>query len=97
MLMRHLFLPAIVAITLCAASPVFSKTQRLSDEQVKQYIVDESIAAYSGNCPCPYNSARNGSRCGKRSAWSRAGGATPICYKDEVSKERVARWRQSRQ
>jgi len=97
MLMRHLFLSAILAVTVCAASPVFSKTQRLSDEQVKQHIIDESIAEYSGNCPCPYNSARNGSRCGKRSAWSRAGGEAPICYKDEVSKEMIASWRQNRQ
>ncbi|WP_437616631.1 hypothetical protein [Erwinia sp. V71] len=97
MFIRHLFLPAIIATALFAAAPVFSKSQRLSDDQVKQQIIDDSIAAYSGNCPCPYNSALNGSRCGKRSAWSRAGGETPICYKDEVSKEMIARWRQARQ
>lgn len=41
-----------------------------STEKIKQAIIQESIESYSGNCPCPYNSARNGSRCGGRSAWS---------------------------
>ncbi len=58
----------------------------ISDEQVKQ-IIQESIDSYPGNCPCPYNHARNGSRCGKRSVWSRAGGYTPTCYKEEITNE----------
>ena len=37
-------------------------------------------SSYSGNCPCPYNTASDGSSCGARSAWSRSGGASPICY-----------------
>ena len=37
-------------------------------------------SSYSGNCPCPYNTASDGSRCGARSAWSRSGGASPVCY-----------------
>jgi len=48
--------------------------QQLSDRQIREWIVAEDIAAYSGNCPCPYNRASNGSRCGRRSAWSRTGG-----------------------
>ena len=61
----------------------------ISDEQVKQQIIQESIDSYPGNCPCPYNHSRNGSRCGKRSAWSRAGGYVPICYKEEITGEMV--------
>jgi len=45
-----------------------SKKKPLSNAQIKQLLIDESIAAYSGNCPCPYNTASNGSRCGRRSA-----------------------------
>ncbi|BCO14131.1 hypothetical protein RIMD111065_24870 [Aeromonas hydrophila] len=68
---------------------------RLVDEQVKQQIIQESIDSYHGNCPCPYNYARNGSRCGKRSAWSRAGGYAPICYKEEITEDMVDEWRSS--
>lgn len=45
---------------------VFSNNQvfAISDAQIKQILIKQSIANYSGNCPCPYNTARNGSRCG---------------------------------
>ena len=55
----------------------------MTDQQVKSRIIQESIASYPGNCPCPYNTARNGSRCGKRSAWSRPGGYSPICFETD--------------
>lgn len=70
-----------------------AKPHRISDEQIKERIIRESISSYSGNCPCPYNSARNGSKCGKRNAWSRAGGDSPICYKDDVSRKMIDAWR----
>jgi hypothetical protein len=67
----------------------------LSDAKIRQILIDESIAAYSGNCPCPYNTARNGSRCGKRSAYSREGGAAPLCYPKDVSDEMVKQYREA--
>ncbi|WP_304168016.1 hypothetical protein [Lonsdalea britannica] len=70
-----------------------AKTPILSDEQVKKAIIQDSINEYPGNCPCPYNSAKNGSRCGGRSAWSRAGGYAPICYDSDVSKQMIEEWR----
>jgi hypothetical protein len=68
--------------------------KRLSDDQVKKLLIDESIAAYDGNCPCPYSRARNGSRCGRRSAHSREGGAAPLCFAADVSAEMVEAYRQ---
>lgn len=65
----------------------------LSDEQIRTILIKESIAAYDGNCPCPYSRARNGSLCGKRSAYSREGGAAPLCYAKDVSAEMVQRYR----
>ena len=57
----------------------------LSDEQIKQQMIQQSIASYPGNCPCPYNSARNGSSCGRRSAYSKPGGYDPLCYPGDIS------------
>ena len=74
------------------ASPLTARG-RLSDAQVKQRIIRASINEYPRNCPCPYNSASNGSRCGGRSAWSRAGGYAPLCYPSDVSKADVRAWR----
>lgn len=61
--MKMIALMALFFVNISAA-----KTSLLSDEQVKKAIIQESISNYPGNCPCPYNSARNGSRCGGRSA-----------------------------
>ena len=41
-----------------------------------------SSGSYSGSCACPYDRASDGSLCGARSAWSRSGGASPVCYED---------------
>lgn len=68
---------------------------KLSDAQIKQRIIKQSIAEYPGSCACPYNSARNGSSCGGRSAWSRGGGYAPMCYAKDVSAAQVRAWRQS--
>lgn len=37
-------------------------------------------AAVSGSCDCPYDTDRRGRSCGKRSAYSRPGGRSPVCY-----------------
>jgi hypothetical protein len=73
-----------------------SEQKTLTTAQMKQIIIEESIASYSGNCPCPYNSARNGSRCGKRSAYNRRGGYAPLCYPEDVTDEMVKEYRVSR-
>ncbi len=67
--------------------------ESLSDSQIKKAIIQESIMSYTGNCPCPYNYARNGSRCGKRSAYSRAGGYNTICYENDISEKMVKEYR----
>jgi hypothetical protein len=34
----------------------------------------------SGSCDCPYDTDKRGNSCGRRSAYSRPGGRSPICY-----------------
>ncbi|QJE74898.1 hypothetical protein HHL28_13735 [Aerophototrophica crusticola] len=66
-----------------------------SDEALKQAIIQESIAGYPGNCPCPYNTMRNGARCGGRSAYSRPGGYAPLCYPGDVTPEMLAQYKKA--
>lgn len=73
-----LFVLALFSLTVNAKS-------NLSDEQIKQQIIQQSIAGYAGNCPCPYNVARNGSSCGRRSAYLKPRGYDPICYPRDVT------------
>jgi hypothetical protein len=44
-------------------------------------------------CACPEDTARNGSRCGRRSAYNRPGGATPRCYVKDVMPEEITNYR----
>lgn len=84
-----LFLPVLAALFLVTGS--LNAAQ--SKDDIRQQIIDASIESYPGNCPCPYNSMRNGRQCGGRSAWSKDGGYSPICYKKEVTEEMIEEWR----
>jgi hypothetical protein len=92
-MMRRLpfaFVGTAFAMVLAMGSPAFAAP---SDDEVRESVVRESRARYSGNCPCPYNADRAGRACGGRSAWSRRGGETPICYANEVTDEQIKAWR----
>jgi uncharacterized protein YraI len=65
----------------------------LSDSTIIQRIIAESLAAYPGSCPCPYNRDRGGRTCGRRSAYSKPGGYSPICYAEDVSRAMIEAFR----
>lgn len=63
--------------------------QGVSDIKIRETIVQESRMAYyrTGHaCACPYDLSRNGQECGRRSAYSRPGGARPKCYISDVAR-----------
>ena len=66
------------------SKPSYSLPSYSSSTKSSQQQIDESIAAYPGSCACPYSRASNGSKCGKRSAWSKPGGYEPLCYESDV-------------
>jgi len=65
----------------------------LDDSKIKDKIIQQSIASYAGNCPCPYNTDRAGTSCGRRSAYSRAGGYAPVCYAADVTQEMIKNYK----
>lgn len=65
----------------------------ISDAVIIQKIIVASLAEYDGPCPCPYNRDKRGHSCGKRSAYSRPGGASPVCYPQDVTKQMLQAWR----
>lgn len=81
----------IIGLALCPSV----NAKPLSDAKIKNILIKESISEYPGNCPCPYNTARNGSSCGRRSAYSRAGGNSPLCYPGDVTAQMVKEYRKS--
>jgi hypothetical protein len=94
---RSRIIGAVAAFIILSACPALAR-EALSDAQVWQAIIEDSIARYQATghpCACPYNPARNGSRCGARSAYSRPGGASPLCFDRDVSDGMVADWRRA--
>ena len=61
--------------------------------EVRQFMIGQSLSSYSGSCPCPYNVDRAGRCCGGRSAYSRPGGASHLCYEPDISDDAVNRTR----
>jgi len=80
-----------IAALALMASPVLAQTS--ADQRDRQAMIEESIRSYAGSCPCPYNSDRAGRRCGQRSAYSKPGGASPLCFPEDISDAMLARWR----
>lgn len=56
---------------------------------LKQQMIEESISRYPGPCPCPYFRDSRNYRCGGRSAWSKPGGYSPLCFPTDISADMV--------
>lgn len=73
-----------------------SSAVEASDEGIKKEIIRESISKYPGNCPCPYNLDKAGRKCGKRSAYSKPGGYSPVCYVSDVTKKMLEDYKKNK-
>lgn len=68
----------------------------LTAAAIAALIVAESRRQYHARgkpCACPDDSMRNGRACGGRSAYSRPGGAAPLCYPTDVSETMIKAYR----
>lgn len=64
--------------------------------EIAQVLMRESLVGYRGSCPCPYNSDKAGRSCGSRSAYSRPGGKSPLCFASDITPQMIERFRTSR-
>ena len=85
----------VIGVALLALTASALALDRQSDADVASAIIRECAAIYHASrpCACPEDLARNGSRCGGRSAYVRPGGATPRCYPRDVSAREIADYR----
>ena len=92
--------PTCVAAIIVAASlfgsysVAFTETLSDLDQHVAEMMVSESRSAYYATghpCACPDDFARNGSRCGGRSAYSHSG--RPLCYVSDVPKHLIEEYK----
>ena len=83
--MRLFFFISVISFTALA--------QDINNTEIIQNIIQNSIASYPGNCPCPYSITASGSKCGKRSAYSKPGGYAPICYSEDVTPAMISSYK----
>jgi hypothetical protein len=98
---RAIFLAVVVVCGLvapCMAETLASASSR-ADRQPEQKTIEPGVpdaaviaailalsrAAYPGICGCPNDTARDGSRCGDRSAHSKPRGRFVYCYASDVT------------
>ncbi len=60
---------ALVLIALLPSATVVA--QHWSDDDIRKRIIEDSIARFGGDCPCPYSYAWNGRQCASNSAYMR--------------------------
>ena len=65
----------------------------VTDQEVRDMLIKESLQSYPGPCPCPYNTMRNGRSCGGHSAYSKPGGYSPLCYQKDIPDQIVQAYR----
>jgi len=90
---KQIALPIVLALSFGIAFGQWKSTKSKTDAEIKQEITKESIAKYKGNCPCPYSVDRAGHSCGRRSAYSRPAGASPLRYDKDVTQKMVGDYR----
>ena len=83
-----------VLIGLALTSALGQTNGAKTNTQIAEEIIKESIAAYKGTCPCPYSRNRAGRNCGGNSAYSKPGGAAPLCYTKDVTQKMIDEYRQ---
>ena len=86
----------LMALACAALLPSLVHSADLSDSDIRALLIRQSIAAYPGNCPCPYSVNRAGRRCGASSAYSKPGGRGPLCFPEDVTELMIERFRRQR-
>lgn len=83
----------LLGVLLLSISGAGFAIEKMTDAEVKRAMINESISNYSESCPCPYSTMKNGNRCGDRSAYSKPGGVSPICYPKDVTPSMIRTYR----
>ena len=70
----------VLTLLLPTAFAQSSKTGKveMTDAEIRQQIIKESISNLKGSCPCPYSLDADGEMCGHRSAYSQRGGSADL-------------------
>lgn len=66
---------------------------QLTNDEVRELMIQMSIRSYGGKCACPYSPDAIGGICGTESAYYRPGGFKIYCFYRDISSEEVYFWK----
>ena len=69
-----------------------AEARPMTDAEIRQEIIRESIAANGGVCVCPWQKDRKGKICGSRSLYNQPGGVPPQCYPEDIDETGIEAW-----
>ena len=81
----------IAALALGCATPALAQR----DDDIRRFLIEDSLARFQGYCPCPYSYDR-GQLCAEKSAYSRRTVLPPdlLCYPNDVHWRDIELYRQ---
>jgi hypothetical protein len=76
-------------------SPSLAQRASMSGATIAATIVRMCLDQYHSHapCACPYDVDRGGHSCGRRSAYDRPGGYSPVCFARDVTPGMIADFR----
>ena len=83
----------LIALVMTFSNQVLADRFLMTDEEIIQTIIYQSIASYPGTSVPPYYRFNNGSRCGNQGAYSKISGCYTICLKRDVTREIIDKFR----
>ena len=66
---------------------------KISDDEIKTVLIQQSIQAFGGECPCPYSKSSKGGQCGLNSAYSKIDRFATLCYPSNVTQKMIKEYR----
>lgn len=55
-----------------------------ADNRLRDELIARSVAAYSGQCPCPWSTRRGGAACGDRSSYAQGNRRGLYCFRKDI-------------
>ena len=75
------------------ASSLAIADDKISDDEIKTVLIQQSIQAFGGECPCPYSKSPKGVQCGLNSAYAKIDRFATLCYPSNVTQKMIKEYR----
>ena len=87
------YMKLLILTMILIGSSLAMADDKISDDEIKTVLIQQSIQAYSGECPCPYSKSPKGVPCGLNSAYAKIDRFAILCYPSNVTQKMIKEYR----